>query len=173
MTPADDGWIPVLVIDVRRPATADEPHPGLHWVVLKEVEGELRMVIWMGKAEALALALELERVEMPRPRTYALTVRLLEASGSRLVEAQVSRLEADTFYATLILDGPNGRHEIDARPSDALNLALRTHIPIRVARDVMERCGADADVQRRIDASADSTTITTEIREYFRESGTV
>jgi bifunctional DNase/RNase len=68
---------------------------------------------------------------------YQFMTSLLEATGSRLAEARVTRLDDGTFYGLAVIEGPAGRHELDARPSDVLNLALLTDAPIRVDPDVL------------------------------------
>jgi hypothetical protein len=74
----------------------------------------------------------------------AFAAAVLAAAGARLREVRVSRLAEDTFYAVAVVDGPAGPREVDARPSDALNLALAAGAPVRVASDVLERVAAAA-----------------------------
>ena len=128
---AESAWVEVAVVEVRRSADTDAgARP--HVVVLEERGGTRRLPIYVGAPEATALALSLESVEMPRPMTYQMASALVEASGSRVLEVRITRLAESTFYALVALDGPAGRSEVDARPSDALNLALVTGVPIRV-----------------------------------------
>jgi uncharacterized protein len=101
-------------------------------MVLQACDGPGRLPIWVGPAEGIALVLTLEAVETPRPLTYQMAASLLEASGSRAVEARITRLTDSTFYAVVIVDGPGGRKEVDARPSDAVTLAAVTGAPVRV-----------------------------------------
>jgi len=126
----------VRVYDVlRQPATDGRPVP--RFVIrLEEVNGERRFDIFVGRYEGEALASALGRVSLPRPLTYTFTASLLRAAGARLREARISRLEAQTFYAQAVLDGPAGVQTIDARPSDAINLAVEMGAPIRVADEV-------------------------------------
>lgn len=120
------------VADVRRvPAAGDRP--ARHLVVLEEVGGAGRLPIWIGAFEATALALTLEKVAMPRPMTYTLMAGLLDALGGRLREVRISRLAEEVFYAEVLAEGAAGAGTVDARPSDALNLALLAGVPIRVA----------------------------------------
>jgi hypothetical protein len=122
-------WVDVAVTDVVR----DEREPGepKHIMVLDAASGEGRMPIWVGPAEGIALAMTLQSVETPRPLTYQLTVNLLRATGAHIAEARITRLDGGTFYAVLVVDGPQGRQEVDARPSDAVTLAAVTGAPIR------------------------------------------
>ena len=78
------------------------------------------------------MALTLESAEHPRPMTYNLTASLLHAAGAPLREVRITRLTPPVFYATVIVDGPAGPQEVDARPSDAVNLALVAGVPIRM-----------------------------------------
>jgi RNA polymerase sigma factor (sigma-70 family) len=127
--------IEVRVLDVRR-HRADKP-PARHFVVLEELNGERRFPIWIGEAEAIALALHLEQVPLPRPLTYAFAAQVLTAAGGHLREVRIDRLDEDVFYATAVVAGPEGEREVDARPSDALNLALLLEAPIRVSEEIL------------------------------------
>ncbi len=123
-------WVDVSVADVRR---ADgDPATRVHVMVLEAADGRGRLPIWIGPTEAIALALVLEAVETPRPMTYQLAARLLAAAGARATEARITRLDGGTFYAVVLVDGPAGPSEIDARPSDAVTLAAVADAPIRV-----------------------------------------
>ena len=108
-------------------------------MILEEAGGERRFPIWIGQTEGEALAVALEQVEVPRPMTYTLTARLIEASGSRIEDVRIARLADNTFFAEIVLAGPAGRQVIDARPSDALNLAVRLGTPIHAAATVIEQ----------------------------------
>ena len=128
---ANANWVDVEVVEVRR-ASGDDPARRLHVVVLKEHGGVRHLPIYTGPAEAVALACTLEAVETPRPMLHQLAASLLGAAGSGLAEVRITRLAESTFYALVVIDGAVGRVEVDARPSDALNLALACGAPIRV-----------------------------------------
>lgn len=160
-TTSTPAWIDVVVTEVRMgqpsPDATDPdakdpeektPRPQ-HIMVLAERDGQRRLPVWVGPAEAGALALTLEAQETPRPLTYQLTARLIEAAGSSLAEVRITRLTEGIFYAVIIIDGPAGRHEIDARPSDAVNLAVLAGAPIRVDSVVLDDLGARAAADRR------------------------
>ena len=70
--------------------------------------------------------------EMPRPKTYQLAANLLSAAGSRLAEVRITALAESVFYAVAVVEGPGGAVEVDARPSDAINLAVVSGVPVRV-----------------------------------------
>jgi RNA polymerase sigma factor (sigma-70 family) len=136
------GPVTMRVTEVRRqPASGD--HPEKTAILLDEEAGERRLCIWVGQFEALSVAFALEGTELPRPMAYQFMSALLEATGGRLVEARVTRLHDGTFYAVAVVDGPGGRREIDARPSDALNLALVTGAPLLVDPAVLETAAGD------------------------------
>jgi uncharacterized protein len=144
---ATPDWIEVSVSQLRR--TDDQPNPK-HLMLLQESGGTRRLPIWIGPAEATAMALTLESAEQPRPMTYNLTASILQAAGSPLIEARITRLTDSIYYATVVVDGPGGPQEVDARPSDAVNLALVAGVPIRIHRELL----TDAQTARSVDALA-------------------
>jgi bifunctional DNase/RNase/DNA-binding transcriptional MerR regulator len=107
-------------------------------MLLKELEGERVLAIFIGWPEGNTLALELAGKARPRPMAPDLTARLVEASGALIERVSVSSLRENTFYATVTLSAGGESHEIDARPSDALNLAARVSAPIFVDAQVMD-----------------------------------
>jgi RNA polymerase sigma factor (sigma-70 family) len=134
----------VLVRVVAEDADADVPrlaNRDLRIVLLAESGGDRVLPIWIGAFEGDALALRHGGAEMPRPMTPDLMARLVEATGSTVDRVAITRLEAKTFYATVTLALKGRREDLDARPSDALNLALRVGAPIVVAEEVMAEAG--------------------------------
>lgn len=110
-------------------------------VLLKELGAERYLPIWIGPYEAEALSIELQQVTVARPLTHDLLRNVIEAMGGVVQYILVSELRDDTFYARIVIS-LNGRTiEVDARPSDAMNLAVRTRAPIYVAEEVMEMAG--------------------------------
>jgi len=107
-------------------------------MILAERDGERTLPIWIGPAEAAILALALESVETPRPFPYKLAVGLVEAAGSRISEVRITRLTDAVFYASVILPGPGGPREVDARPSDAVNLAVACGAPILLNSELFD-----------------------------------
>jgi len=126
----DTEWVDVRVAEIRR--DDGDPRVRKHIMVLEAAGGQGWLPIWIGPAEATALALILEAVETPRPLTYQLAASLLAAAGGRATETRITRLDEGTFYAVVVVDGPAGRSEVDARPSDAVTLATMAGAPIRV-----------------------------------------
>lgn len=128
-------WVDVSVADVR--ASGDDPADRRH-VVLLEDDRNRQLPIWIGLPEAISLALSLEAEEMPRPLTYEFAAGLLDAASAKVVEVRLTELVAGVYYAVAVVKGSGGRRELDARPSDALNLALVTDAPIRVAAAIFD-----------------------------------
>lgn len=124
-------WVRAEVVDVRRSDDTD-PARRLHVVLLGEAGGSRSLPIYVGAAEATALACTLESVETPRPLTYAMAAALVRSSGARVVDVRISNLAERVFYAVVRIDGPGGASEVDARPSDAVNLALVCEVPVLV-----------------------------------------
>jgi bifunctional DNase/RNase len=132
---------PMRVADVRaRPPDDANASPNrLHVVILEEIEGGRVLPIWVGPTEGLSLALLFEKVDAGRPLTPKFMAGLLEAASATLEQVQISRLEQDVFYAEAEIKGPTGTRTIDARPSDALALALATNAPIVAEVSLLER----------------------------------
>jgi RNA polymerase sigma factor (sigma-70 family) len=133
----DSAWVDAEVIDVRRSDGPEDPLRRPHIVVLQERNGTRRLQVFTGSAEAVALACSLEAVEMPRPMTYQLAANLLAAAGSRLTEVRITRLVDGVYYAVVVVEAQGRVVEVDARPSDALNLAVAVGAPVRVDAAVL------------------------------------
>jgi RNA polymerase sigma factor (sigma-70 family) len=142
-TASSPAWADVLVTEIRRSKAGDSASR-MHVMVLAEREGPRRLPVWVGPAEATALALSLESTETPRPLTYQMAGSILEAAGSHVTEVRITRLAGKVFYAVIVVDGPAGRHEVDARPSDAVNLAMVTGAPVRVDSALLDDPKAQA-----------------------------
>jgi hypothetical protein len=110
---------------------------GAYAILLKETGGSRRLPIIIGAFEAQAIALEMEGIKPPRPLTHDLLKTLVDNLGASVVEILVSELKENTFYAKIILEASGLTNEIDARPSDAIALAVRTYAPIFVNESVM------------------------------------
>ncbi len=115
-------------------------------VILKVLEQDRYVFIWIAHAEAYAIAVHLQGTPMPRPLTHDLMKSLVEATGARVLRVVISDLkktegEADMFYAQVILEGAGKEVVIDARPSDAIALALRVNAPILITEQILEQVG--------------------------------
>jgi uncharacterized protein len=134
-------------------------HGSMQVVLLAERDGSRVLPIWIGPPEASSLAMELAGEELPRPMSADLMARLVEALGGRIERVVVSALREETFFASIALEGPSGRVEIDARPSDALNLARRLGAPVLVDEAVLEEAAVGEDgLDERLDREQERTT---------------
>jgi uncharacterized protein len=129
-------------------------------VLLKGVQDERSLPIFIGGPEAQAIALQMQGVAMPRPLTHDLLKKLLDFLECRLMRIEVCGLKEGTFYANLILDRDGGETNLDCRPSDAIALALRCGVPILVGRTVMDEAG------RVFDEAETRAGLTKEAREH-------
>lgn len=126
--------IPVDVIGI----SVCPPYQG-YVVILKEKDGERWLPIFIGAAEAQSISFLLQGLEYARPMTYDLFSRILEQGGTKVHSATVCDLKDNTFYALIELQLAGGETKtIDARPSDAIALALKCKAPILVAEKVMD-----------------------------------
>ncbi len=125
-------------------------------VVLREINAERYLPIWIGPYEAEAITIALQEIEVARPQTHDLLKNLLTTFNARLVRVEVVALKDDVFFGNLVVEYNGHLVEIDSRPSDALALAVRAHVPILVAREVMETAGI---VPERDLQAADSSSV--------------
>ena len=112
-------------------------------VILKKPNENLFLPIWIGVFEANAIALQLEGVQTPRPMTHDLLRAMIDSLGAKVTSIVVHSLVESTFHATIHLQrGDDSQIEVDARPSDAIALALRCGATIRVADEVFTQAHA-------------------------------
>ena len=119
-----------------------DPSSNVPIVILRDVRSQLFLPIWIGVFEANAIALRLEGVEPPRPMTHDLLRSLLEQLGGKVEKIVISDLKESTFFAMIHVRNHQGSLAVDARPSDAIALALRTEAPIYVLRSVLDKAQA-------------------------------
>jgi bifunctional DNase/RNase len=111
---------------------------GAYAILLKELEGHRRLPIIIGAFEAQAIALEMEGIKPPRPLTHDLLKQITDNLGAIVNEVIIDELRENTFYAKIIMEVSGLTQEVDARPSDAIALAVRAEAPIFVAATVMD-----------------------------------
>jgi bifunctional DNase/RNase len=118
-------------------------------VVLRDINAERYLPIWIGPYEAESITIALQEIEVSRPQTHDLIKNILLQLNARLIRVEVLSLKDDVFYGTLIVDINGDLFEIDSRPSDALALAARTHAKILVSEEVMQSAGIvpEVDIQ--------------------------
>jgi bifunctional DNase/RNase len=127
-----------------------DPSSNVPIVILRDLENQLFLPIWIGISEAQAIASRIEGIEPPRPMTHDLLRAMVEKLGAKVSKVVISDLKENTFFAALhVLQGD---HEfvVDARPSDAIALALRMEAPIFVLQSVLDQAQA-------VDLAAKST----------------
>ncbi|HJS75237.1 MAG TPA: bifunctional nuclease family protein [Vicinamibacteria bacterium] len=115
-----------------------DPITNMPIVILKDKAGDRVLPIWVGVFEANAIALQIENISTPRPMTHDLLKNILTEIEAEVQRIVVSDLRDNTFYAMIYLDRDGETIAIDARPSDAIALALRTRSPIFVEDSVVE-----------------------------------
>jgi bifunctional DNase/RNase len=119
-------------------------------VILKDVNSDTVLPIWVGVFEANAIALEIEKVMTPRPMTHDLIKNVLTGLDTRVHKVVVSELREDTFYAVIWLERDGQVISIDSRPSDALAIALRLDCPIFVEDEVLKSSKLASSVNERV-----------------------
>ncbi|MEZ0328556.1 MAG: bifunctional nuclease family protein [Dissulfuribacterales bacterium] len=126
--------IPVYVQSITLDPDSNSPV-----LLLQELNGSRTLPIWIGVMEATAIASELERLQFTRPMTHDLLVTFTQKMGIEILEVEISEMENDTFYAVITARNGELVSTIDARPSDAVAIALKTKAPIYVNDRVMQK----------------------------------
>jgi bifunctional DNase/RNase len=128
-----------MEIEVKIRALMMDPNSGTPIIILKDVNSETMLPIWVGAYEANAIALEIEKIAPPRPMTHDLLRNLIVELGLKVDRVVVTSLRDNTFYAVIEMTAENGDSmRLDSRPSDAIALALRADCPIFVDAEVIK-----------------------------------
>ncbi len=146
-------------VEVRIRGLMMDPVTSMPMIVLKDIAGDGVLPIWVGIFEANAIALEIEKTTTPRPMTHDLLRNVLRGFDTQVTRVVVSELKDDTFYAVIWLNRGGETMTLDARPSDALALAMRADCPIYVSRAVMENA--------RLNANGNSTASSGELKRWL------
>jgi uncharacterized protein len=162
-------WTEVSVSEIRRNQDVG-PWQREHLMILAERGGDRRLPIWIGPAEATALALTLESVETPRPFPYKLAAGPVQAAGSQITEVRITRLLESVFYACVVVQGPGGPQEVDAQPSDAVNLALACGAPILLNGELFSAAAADVDGEQASSYPVATADIVAEVQQRMRKA---
>lgn len=134
-----------MLVEVKVGALIMDPNSSTPIVVLKGVDSEAILPIWVGAYEANAIALEIEKIVPQRPMTHDLLRNLIMETGFRVERVTVNDLLENTFYALINLVDDKGQTiSLDARPSDAIALALRADCPIYVEQKVLDISSASS-----------------------------
>lgn len=110
-------------------------------VILREADADRYLAIWIDPYMAEQITFSLQEVEVARPMTHDLIREMLKSLDARVVRVEVLSLKGDVFYGNVVVEMNGRTFDVDSRPSDALAIAVRTHVPILVARDVMDAAG--------------------------------
>jgi bifunctional DNase/RNase len=132
-----------------------DPVSNMPIIILKNPDGKTVLPIWVGIFEANAIAMQLEEVVSPRPMTHDLLKNVIEGLEAQVEQVVITDLKENTFFAAIHLVRNGERFTIDARPSDAMALALRASAPIFVERQVLDKSegsgeGAESDQTERL-----------------------
>ena len=115
-----------------------EPPQGQPVLLLREVDGERYLPIWIGQSEAASIALRQKGIEPPRPLTHDLIVNLINDFGQQLIEVRIVDMQEGTFYAEMVFAGDL---RVSARPSDSIAVAMRAEVPIIADEEVLAEAG--------------------------------
>lgn len=129
-----------------------DPITNMPIIVLRDADGQRVLPIWVGVFEANAIALQIEHVQTPRPMTHDLLKNVIDDLNAHVERIVVCELKENTFYAMIHLQAATGSLAVDARPSDAIALALRTRSPIFVEEEVIQSA-------RAVESSRDSMDV--------------
>lgn len=132
-----------MLIQMKVDGLLFDPRSGMYILLLQQVDGNETLPIWIGKPEADAIALALGKVVTPRPLTHDLVKNVFDGLKVMVTRIVITEIIENTYYA--LIQASDGRREvsIDARPSDAVAVALRVQAPIFIEDDVLEVRRAD------------------------------
>ncbi len=128
-------------------------------VVLKQVDADRFLPIWIGPYEAEAITIALQEIEVSRPQTHDLLTNMVTLMGGRLIRVVISALKDDIFFGTLTVEKEGELIEVDSRPSDAIAIAVRAHVPILADVKVMNEASIvpeDVEAASEEDDAAES-----------------
>ncbi len=137
------------MIEMHIIGIAIDTRTGSPIVILNDHENRRALPIWIGQAEASAIIRIMEKIETPRPMTHDLICNILDLTGNSVEKIEINDLNDSTYYATIFLKDKNGeKHEVDARPSDAIAVALRNKTPIFATPNVVMDGTISTDIER-------------------------
>jgi bifunctional DNase/RNase len=128
-------------------------------VILREVDADRYLPIWIGIYEAEAIALALQDVEVARPLTWDLLKNIFSVLDAKILRVEVISLHDDTYFGNIVAEVDGRKLDIDSRPSDAIALAVRAHVPILVSRPILDSVGVvpEEDMQEATDETGKPT----------------
>jgi bifunctional DNase/RNase len=125
-------------------------------VLIRPKESDLVVPIFIGQLETQSILIGLGRVDMPRPLTHDLLMSVIHALEAELVRIEIRDLRDRTFFANVVIKAAGGEMTIDARPSDAIALAVRCRAEVYISEDIVESAGVPVDMIRESPASEES-----------------
>ena len=134
-----------MAVEMKIKGLMWDPVSRMPIVILRAQTGEALLPIFVGLFEANAIAQQLDGSVAPRPMTHDLLGNMIDALNGRVERIVITDLRENTFFAVIHLDSAGKKLEIDARPSDAMALALRVKVPILVEENVLDRSSASGD----------------------------
>lgn len=120
-----------------------DPRSNMYILLLKDQDGSDTLPIWIGKPEADSIALALGKVATPRPLTHDLLRNVVDAFNVKVTKIVITQVLDNTYYALIYMTDGKKELPVDARPSDAVAVALRTNAPIFVEDDVLSKKNTD------------------------------
>lgn len=120
-----------------------DPRSNMYILLLKEIDGNSTLPIWIGKPEADSIALALGKVETPRPLTHDLIKNIADGLKVKITKIIVTKIQDNTYYALVCLNDGKKETFVDSRPSDAVAVALRARAPIFIEDSIIEQRSAD------------------------------
>lgn len=143
-------------------------------VVLKDVDSEVYLPIWIGLYEAEAITLALQKIKIARPQTHDLLTTIIKSLDGNLLHVEIIELREDVFYAGLIIEQNGIRKKMDCRPSDAIAIAARTSVDILVDEDVLTEAGIKPGIvasdSYEVDDSSESGSEDLDVFEDFLDN---
>ena len=133
-------FVEVMVDSVRVSLTSQQ-----RIILLRCLDSDHYLPIWIGPYEAESITIALQEIELARPQTHDLLLQTLNQMKARLIKVEVSALKEDVFYANLVIEKDGETIKVDARPSDSIALAVRVHVPIFIAQEVIDTAGITPD----------------------------
>lgn len=139
-----------MFIEMKVSGLVMDPQTNSPILILKDLQNEASLPIWIGLLEATSIATELEKIHFPRPMTHDLIKNCFDYLNVKVERIEVCDLRDNTYYALIYLRDHDGLSPIDARPSDAIAIALRTNAPIYVKEDVLSKAQKSDDSSRPV-----------------------
>ena len=135
----------MMNISVYVHAITIDPDTNSPIMILKETGGDRTLPIWIGLLEATAIATEMEKIEFSRPMTHDLLINILNAAGIEVIRVEVSAMKDNTYYALVAMRHGDKEVHVDARPSDAVAIALRAGVEILVNESIIRQVQSSSD----------------------------